>query len=72
MSVAVGHNGEPDRLSGNAQIQVPADCVNALAAGATNHVDEGWARASYSAMGPGRSPRVVKPDLMAFGGDEKK
>ncbi|WP_235075435.1 S8 family serine peptidase, partial [Asaia sp. SF2.1] len=28
-----------------------------------------WARAAYSAVGPGRSPGIVKPDLLAFGGD---
>jgi hypothetical protein len=31
-------------------------------------MEHDWARASYSAIGPGRSPGVVKPDLMAFGG----
>lgn len=72
MTIAVGNNGNMDRLSGNARVQVPADCVNALAVGATNHVDQSWARASYSAIGPGRSPGVVKPDLMAFGGDGDK
>lgn len=72
MTVAVGNNGEMDRLSGNARVQVPSDCVNALAVGAANDVDASWARASYSAIGPGRSPGVVKPDLMAFGGDDGK
>ncbi len=69
MTVAVGNNGLRDRLSGNARVQVPSDCVNALAVGASNNTQHGWARASYSAVGPGRSPGVVKPDLMAFGGD---
>lgn len=69
MTVAVGNNGEMDRSVGNARVQVPADCVNALSVGATDNVDTTWARASYSAIGPGRSPGVVKPDLMAFGGD---
>ncbi|MEC5406608.1 S8 family peptidase [Paraburkholderia sp. MPAMCS5] len=69
MTVAVGNNGERDRSVGNARVQVPADCVNALAVGAANNVDKTWARATYSAIGPGRSPGVVKPDLMAFGGD---
>lgn len=72
MTVAVGNNGHMDRLSGNARVQVPSDCVNALAVGATNALDEDWVRASYSAIGPGRSPGVVKPDLMAFGGDGDK
>lgn len=68
MTVAVGNNGEMDRASGNARVQVPSDCVNALAVGAASETESNWARASYSAIGPGRSPGVVKPDLMAFGG----
>jgi hypothetical protein len=69
MTVAVGNNGERDRLAGNARVQVPSDCVNALSVGAADNVGATWARAAYSAIGPGRSPGVVKPDLMAFGGD---
>lgn len=69
MTVAVGNNGEKDRASGNARIQVPGDCVNALAVGASDSTKGSWKRASYSAVGPGRSPGIIKPDLMAFGGD---
>lgn len=69
MTVAVGNNGERDRESGNARVQVPSDCVNALAVGAADDTNASWARAPYSAIGPGRSPGVVKPDLMAFGGN---
>lgn len=70
MTVAVGNNGERDRASGNARVQVPSDCVNAIAVGASDaNEDAKWARAAYSAVGPGRTPGVVKPDLMAFGGD---
>ena len=72
MTVAVGNNGEMDRAAGNARVQVPSDCVNALAVGAANHTEGEWARAPYSAVGPGRSPGVIKPDLMAFGGDAAK
>lgn len=72
MTVAVGNSGERDRASGNARVQVPSDCVNALAVGAANDTEASWARAHYSAVGPGRSPGVVKPDLMAFGGDAAK
>lgn len=72
MTVAVGNNGGMDRSVGNARVQVPSDCVNALAVGASNDIETGWARAPYSAIGPGRSPGVVKPDLMAFGGDAVK
>lgn len=69
MTVAVGNNGEMDRSVGNARVQVPSDCVNALSVGAADNVDATWSRAAYSAIGPGRSPGMVKPDLMAFGGD---
>lgn len=72
MTVAVGNNGERDRIAGNARVQVPADCVNAVSVGAANDTDTGWERAPYSAIGPGRRPGVIKPDLMAFGGDTAK
>lgn len=72
MTVAVGNNGERDSSVGHNRVQVPSDCVNALAVGASNGTEAGWARAPYSAIGPGRSPGVVKPDLMAFGGDPTK
>lgn len=68
MTVAVGNNGEYDRDSGNARIQVPSDCVNALSVGSATSVGENWERASYSAIGPGRRPGFVKPDVLAFGG----
>lgn len=70
MTVAVGNNGEMDQESGNARIQVPSDCVNAIAVGAADSTnDTEWKRASYSAIGPGRSPGVMKPDILAFGGE---
>jgi len=69
MTVAVGNNGERDRELGYNRVQVPSDCVNALAVGAADNTGADWARAPYSAIGPGRSPGVVKPDLMAFGGN---
>lgn len=72
MTVAAGNNGDRDRLSGNARIQVPSDCVNAIAVGAANDIDANWRRAPYSAFGPGRMPGVVKPDLLAFGGDAQR
>lgn len=72
MTVAIGNNGERDGAVGNNRVQVPSDCVNAIAVGAANDTEATWARASYSAVGPGRSPGVVKPDLMAFGGDATK
>jgi hypothetical protein len=69
MTVAIGNNGERDKIAGNARVQVPSDCVNAVAVGAANNTNSSWARAPYSTVGPGRSPGIVKPDLMAFGGD---
>jgi hypothetical protein len=69
LTVAAGNNGQADRASGNARIQVPSDCVNALAVGACDIIgNNGWKRAAYSAIGPGRSPGVIKPDLLTFGG----
>ncbi|MET7366224.1 S8 family peptidase [Streptomyces sp. NPDC005566] len=68
LSVAAGNNGQADRLSGNARIQIPSDCVNALAVGSATSNRANWDRAEYSAMGPGRSPGMVKPDLLSFGG----
>jgi Subtilase family len=67
-SVAVGNDGEMDHLSGNARIQVPSDGVNVLSVGAADSARAGWARASYSSIGPGRRPGVVKPDIVNFGG----
>lgn len=69
MSVAIGNNGEKDKASGNARIQVPSDCVNAVSVGATDSTGNKWKKATYSAIGPGRCPGVIKPDLMAFGGE---
>jgi hypothetical protein len=68
MTVAIGNNGERDRASGNARVQVPSDSVNAVAVGSADETSEVWKRAPYSAVGPGRMPGVVKPDLLAFGG----
>lgn len=67
-AVAVGNDGDGDAILGLDRIQVPADCVNALAVGACNTPGKDWERAPYSSKGPGRSPGIVKPDLVAFGG----
>lgn len=64
LTVAVGNNGANKR----SRIQVPADSVNALCVGASNSQGSQWAAADYSAKGPGRSPGLVKPDVVAFGG----
>jgi hypothetical protein len=47
---------------------VPSDAVNALAVGSSTGTGAGWQRAAYSAIGPGRSPGRIKPDLLSFGG----
>lgn len=69
-SIAVGNGG--DRPLMYNRIQVPADCVNGLSVGSADVQGEGWRRAVYSSVGPGRSPGVVKPDLLAFGGSERE
>ena len=68
VTVAVGNDGEGDEILGLNRIQVPADCVNALAIGACDTPGDNWRRASYSSVGPGRSPGLMKPDLVEFGG----
>lgn len=67
-TVAVGNDGDLEGELG--RIQPPADAVNALSVGsASSPQDFMWSRASYSCRGPGRSPGLVKPDGLAFGGD---
>lgn len=68
LTSAVGNWGDRDRPSGNARVQPPGDSVNALGVGAADIQGLGWERASYSCVGPGRSPGLVKPDILAFGG----
>ncbi|MFC7502571.1 S8 family peptidase [Nocardioides sp. CPCC 206347] len=65
-TIAVGNTGDDVEP----RIQVPADCVNGVSIGAADTSRDGWKRASYSSVGPGRSPGVVKPDLLAFGGTQ--
>jgi hypothetical protein len=71
-TVAVGNTGESDSLAELNRIQVPADCVNALAVGACDSPDADWKRAAYSSVGPGRSPGLIKPDLVGFGGSMQR
>jgi hypothetical protein len=65
---AVGNTGEADRAAGLARIQPCSDAVNGIGVGAADSLGAKWARASYSSIGPGRSPGFVKPDVVAFGG----
>lgn len=67
-TIAVGNDGEADSSINANRIQVPSDCVNALGIGACDVPDDNWQRASYSSIGPGRTPGLVKPDLVDFGG----
>jgi len=68
VTVAAGNSGEDDWDAGNARIQAPADGVNVLCVGASDSHRKKWKRASYSSIGPGRSPGRVKPEILAFGG----
>lgn len=68
--VSVGNNGEADPDNGLDRIQVPGDLVNGVGVGACTQSGSGtWARAPYSAVGPGRQGARVKPTGVAFGGD---
>lgn len=70
MSVAAGNTGQHpnDPVLSRWRIQIPADCVNGLTVGASDHATGSWSRARYSSKGPGRSPGIVKPDLVVHGG----
>ena len=67
-TIAVGNNGTESAKDGLNRIQVPSDCVNALAVGACDNYEDPWNRCDYSSVGPGRSPGLVKPDFVEFGG----
>lgn len=68
VTVAAGNDGLMDRASGLSRVQPPADAVNVLSVGSCDSNGPHWKRAPYSCVGPGRSPGVVKPDGLAFGG----
>lgn len=69
VTAAVGNNG---LLGGElARIQPPGDAVNVFAIGAANTAKKSWNKAPYSAVGPGRSPGYVKPDVVAYGGSDE-
>lgn len=71
ITVAAGNNGDCSSLGSLNRIQIPSDGVNILSVGAANSSSGVWERASYSAMGPGRNPGVIKPDIIAFGGSNQ-
>lgn len=66
-TIAIGNDG--DLKGSNARIQPPSDMVNSFSIGATNSESNFWEKASYSCIGPGRSPGLIKPDGVMFGGD---
>lgn len=69
-TIAAGNTGDrpTDPVIQPWRVQVPADCVNALTVGAADRQGSTWAKSDYSSLGPGRSPGIVKPDLVVFGG----
>lgn len=67
-TVAVGNSGEENAAFGLNRIKPPSDSVNALSVGACDADQGDWERASYSCVGPGRSPGIIKPDVVDFGG----
>jgi hypothetical protein len=66
MTVAAGNDGAHGQELG--RIQPPADAVNAFSVGSCDGFHPKAKRAPYSCLGPGRSPGLVKPDAVAFGG----
>lgn len=71
ITCAVGNTGRSSDLF-ERRIQVPSDALNTMAIGACDSQRADWHRAPYSSLGPGRSPGVVKPDLLAFGGSGRE
>lgn len=71
MAVAVGNDGDLDPSLGLNRIQPPSDGVNVFSIGACDSQGKTWNRAPYSCVGPGRSPGMFKPEVLAFGGSEK-
>ena len=52
-TIAVGNSGDGPAEGGLNRIQVPADCVNALAVGACDNIyDVPWERCTYSSVRP--------------------
>jgi hypothetical protein len=71
-TVAAGNDGELDSLAGLNRVQPPSDGVNLMAIGSINSQGTQWKRASYSCVGPGRCPGIVKPDAAIFGGSSSE
>ncbi len=73
-TIAAGNTGAEaaDPVLQKWRVQVPSDCVNGLTVGASDCRMDSWKRAAYSSRGPGRSPGIVKPDLVTFGGADSE
>lgn len=67
--IAVGNDGKAVKPFN--RIQSPSDSVNNIGVGAYSSYDNQVYRASYSCIGSGREGGKIKPDLLAFGGDER-
>lgn len=67
--VAVGNDGEV--VEPFNRIQAPSDLVNGIGVGAYSKYDDFRYRACYSCIGLGREGAKIKPDVLAFGGDER-
>jgi hypothetical protein len=72
VTVAAGNSGEDDAALGLNRIQPPSDAVNVLTVGSCDTDELTWQRATYSSVGPGRCPGIIKPDGVVFGGSSKK
>lgn len=72
VTIAAGNTGaeSEDPVLQKWRVQVPSDCVNGLTVGATDRRLGEWNRSPYSSRGPGRSPGIVKPDLVTFAGSD--
>jgi hypothetical protein len=66
LTVAVGNDGTEGPDVG--RIQPPSDAVNAFSVGSCVSEAATSACADYSCHGQGRSPGLIKPDALAFGG----
>lgn len=67
--IAVGNDGEVMKPFN--RIQAPSDSVNNIGVGAYSTYNGEIYRAGYSCVGAGREGGKIKPDILAFGGDER-
>jgi hypothetical protein len=67
--IAVGNDGNV--MTPFNRIQAPSDSVNNIGVGAYSSYNNSVYRAEYSCIGSGREGGKVKPDVLAFGGDER-